>query len=67
MNIILFYLIGYIIAYYLCRQLRNIASAHKWEDIKASFIISIFSWIAIVILLILLAIESKNSDPPAGL
>lgn len=67
MSILLFYLVGYIIAYYLCKQLRNIADNHKWEDIKASFIISIFSWIAIVVLLILLVMESKNSDPPAGL
>lgn len=67
MNILLFYIIGYIIAYYLCKQLRNIQDNNTWEDIKISFIISIFSWIAIVLLLVLLVLDSRNQDPPKGL
>lgn len=64
---LLFYLIGYIIAYYLCKQLRNMSDQNEWKDIEMSFMISVLSWLAIVILLIAIALSYKDKKPPKGL
>ena len=67
---LLFYLLGYIISYYLCKQLRDIEQLNTWEDIKKSFLVSIFSWLAIIALLLAIAIladKNKNQKPPKGL
>jgi len=64
---LLFYLIGYIIAYYLCKQLRNMEDSNEWKDIEISFLISTLSWIAIVILLVGIAMSHKDRKPPKGL
>lgn len=67
MIFLLLYLLGFIVSYYLCKQLRNIESQNEWVDIKLSFIISTLSWFAVVLLLIALAMISKDKDPPKGL
>lgn len=64
---LLFYLIGYIIAYYLCKQLRNMEEQNEWKHIQMSFLISTLSWIAIVILLVGIAMSHKSRKPPKGL
>jgi len=67
---LLFYLLGYIISYYLCKQLRDIEQLNTWEDIKKSFLVSIFSWFAVIALLLAIAIladKNKNQKPPKGL
>ena len=67
---LLFYLLGYIVSYYLCKQLRDIEQLNTWEDIKKSFLVSIFSWFAVIALLLAIAIladKNKNQKPPKGL
>jgi len=67
---LLFYLLGYILSYYLCKQLRDIEQLNTWEDIKKSFLVSIFSWFAVIALLLAIAVladKNKNQKPPKGL
>jgi hypothetical protein len=52
----------------LCKQLRDIEQLNTWEDIKKSFLVSIFSWFAVIALLLAIAlIADKNEKPPKGL
>lgn len=64
---LLFYQLGFIVAYYLCKQLRGMHDQNDWSDIKMSVIISFLSWLSVILIIIGIALESKNRKPPKGL
>lgn len=64
---LLFYQIGFILAYYLCKQLRDMDDQNDWSDIKISVMISFLSWLAVILIIVGIALESKDRKPPKGL
>lgn len=64
---LLFYQIGFILAYYLCKQLRDMHAQNNWSDIKISVMISFLSWLAVILIIVGIALESKDRKPPKGL
>lgn len=65
---LLLYLLGYIVAYYLCKQMRESDNNNTWEDVAVSFKISFFSWLLVFIIIILIILyDKKDSEPPSGL
>ena len=66
------YLIGFVVMYLITKQLRNNMRANKWEDVVLSFMLSLFSWIGIVVTLLTLLLslitgKLKNTKPPKWL
>ena len=67
MIFLLFYQLGFILAYYLCKQARDMFDQNEWKDIQISVVISFLSWIAVILLIIAIAAHSKDRKPPKGL
>lgn len=66
------YLIGFVVMYLITKQLRNNMRANKWEDVVLSFMLSLFSWIGIVVTLLTLLLslitdKFKDTKPPKWL
>ena len=64
---IVIYLIGYILAYLLCKYARNKSNQNNWSDVILSIIISLGSYatcILILLILVLININKTDSKPP---
>lgn len=44
-----FYIVGVVLAYLMCKFIRNRAECNTWGDVGATMFVSIFSWFAIII------------------
>lgn len=64
------YLIGFLCTYALCKFIRYKQDENKWEDIGVSFVLSFFSWLSFIALLIIMLIEyieDHDTKPPKWL
>lgn len=46
------YFIGFIIVFITCKILRNKAKNNAWDDVGITFVISLFSWVSAILMLI---------------
>ena len=67
-----FYIVGVILTYLMCNWIRNKAESNDWGDVSATLFASMFSWGAIIFMLVgLLVIVIKETiklkNPPKWL
>ena len=71
MNPFVIYLIGFVITYLFLKYLDWEQDSNDWSDIFARFFVSLFSWIAVFLIVILLIFSLfeylKNTKPPKWL
>lgn len=66
------YISGFILTYLFCKWIRDKNNDNTWEDVGATLFISIFSWVAIIVLGIALVVTGlvetiKVKNPPKWL
>lgn len=64
------YLVGFLCTYILCKFIRHRQKENEWSDVGATFVISLFSWLSLIILLIMVMIvymNKSNFKPPKWL
>jgi hypothetical protein len=66
------YISGFILTYLMCKWLRNKAEDNTWGDVGATIFASIFSWGAIVFMVLALGViilneTIKAKNPPKWL
>lgn len=65
---IIIYIIGFLISYYICRkdsraiQINNWGTdeRYSWDDVKEPLIISLFSWIVILVVIVFIILPDLN-------
>lgn len=66
------YISGFIVTYLMCKLIRNKSNENSWGDVGATLFVSIFSWVAIIVLGIALVVIGlvetiKVKNPPKWL
>lgn len=69
-NLFIIYIVGFILTYILCKYIRK--NSNGWVDVFRTFFLSLFSWLALFFLSLLLMIHLiterlKNKKPPKWL
>lgn len=57
------YITGFILAYFLCKKIRNKVGFNGWDDVVFSFGISMFSYLGVIVIVILFLFESDSKPP----
>jgi hypothetical protein len=66
------YISGFIVTYLMCKWLRNKAEDNTWGDVGATWFVSLFSWGAIIFMVVALGVivlveTIKGKNPPKWL
>lgn len=69
MILIIIYLSGVLVSYVYLKVMRNKHNANEWKDVVQTFIVSVFSWIAIMLIVIvairvIIGKKLENKKPP---
>ena len=65
MEALMYYLVGYVIAYLLIKRWRNKKELNEWGDVFLTLVISLGSWVScMIILLVLFTSYINNNKPP---
>jgi RsiW-degrading membrane proteinase PrsW (M82 family) len=70
MKYLIIYLIGFIITYIICKITRNQSKENTWKDVFITFLISLFSWVGVIIIIIIYLVWYINKNcknPPKWL
>ena len=54
MILLIIYIVGYFVSYRITKDLRDKEDENEWNDVGLSIIISLFSWLAALVLVILI-------------
>lgn len=62
---LIIYLVGFVLAYVLCKRIRNRQNENEWDDVFWTIVASFLSYISVFIFLILEV--TNNKKPPKWL
>lgn len=63
---LIIYLVGFVLAYVLCKRIRNRQNENEWNDVFWTIVTSLLSWITFISFLIL-DFKLNNKKPPKWL
>lgn len=58
------YIIGYLLCYYIIKLWRNRNDKFNWEDVFISIFFSLFSWVMLLIIGVIILFESEKFKKP---